>query len=121
MSFQYEWYYVQTKLIHVQRNCEEDEVNEWVLLIYFSYVLVRNERKHLKKVSKELVILISTQPVMIIHDGFVLDFYHHFKLNQDNITWTELVMIIVYIWIPCLFTLIMCTYGYHAHVDIVFR
>ena len=69
-----------------KRNGEEDEVNEWVLLVYFSYVLVRNERKMLKKVSKELVTGISTQPVMLIHDGSVLYFYHHFKLNQDNIT-----------------------------------
>ena len=71
--------------------------------------------------TKELVTGISTPPVMLIHHGSVLYFYGHFELSQDNITWTELVMMIAYIWISCLFMLIVCTYGYHVHVDIVFR
>lgn len=36
----------------VRKNGEEDEINEWILLIWFSYVLVRNKLKRLKKVSK---------------------------------------------------------------------
>ena len=69
--------------------------------------------------TKELVTEISTPPVMFIHHGFVKTTLH--ELNQDNITWTKLVMMIVYIWIPCLVTLIVCIYGYHVHMDIVFR
>ncbi|KAL0770505.1 hypothetical protein Bca101_035656 [Brassica carinata] len=36
--------------------------------------------------TKELVTGISTPPVMLIHHGFVLYFYGHFELSQDNIT-----------------------------------
>lgn len=121
--------------VRKKRNDEEDEVNECVLLVYFSYVLVRNEKKKLKKVSKEFVTGIFTQLVMLIHDGSVLYFYHRFKLNHGNITWTEsrqhymnwtsyddcVHMDTMFVYVDYVYIWISCTYGYHVYVDIVFR